>query len=53
MKEKKLIIEATFDERGMALKIGTEGEFTAIELLGAIEMAKIEVLKDNGNITDK
>ena len=47
MKEKKLIIEATFDERGMALNIGTEGEFTAIE------MAKIEVLKDNGNITDK
>lgn len=53
MEEKKLIIEATFDERGMALKIGTEGEFTAIEMLGVLEMAKIEVLKDNGNIADK
>jgi hypothetical protein len=53
MEEKKLIIEAIFDEKGMALKIGTDGEFTAIEMLGVLEMAKIEVLKDNGNIADK
>jgi len=53
MEEKKLMIEASFDEKGMGLKIGTEGEFTAVEMLGILEMAKIEVLKDNGNFSDK
>ena len=49
MEEKKLMIEASFDERGMALKIGTEGEFTAVEMLGVLEMAKIEVLKETND----
>lgn len=53
MEEKKLIIEASFDERGLSLKIGTEGDFTAVEMLGVLEMVKVEVLKDNGNIADK
>ena len=53
MEDKKLILEISFNEKGMGLKIGTEGEISAFEMFGILEMAKIEVLKDNGNITDK
>ena len=53
MEEKKLMIEASFDEKGMGLKVGTEGEFSAAEMIGILEMIKVEVLKDNGNIANK
>lgn len=54
MEGKKVVFEVMLNEKfGMGIKIDGTDEVSAIEMLGILEMLKVEILKDNGNITNK
>lgn len=52
MEKKTVTFKAIIDEKGLALSIKTSDDVTAAEVIGILEMAKVEVFKDNGNIAD-
>lgn len=52
MERRVVTIVAEIGENDMSLKIIAD-DVSAAEVVGVLEMAKMEVFKENGNIADK